>query len=121
MRVVSLLAKGKSGKTSKSLKILWKLLQALKTKGCTAEFKNGLFHFLSMQRYGRRNFQKQIPPYPRWFNPQEKMIPKTNFHLFLFTSGSIASSQRMPTEINESGGIAKIRISVESLTVKHLL
>ena len=63
MRVVSLLAKGKSGKTSKSLKILWKLLQALKTKGCTAEFKNGLFHFLSMQRYGRRNFQKQIPPW----------------------------------------------------------
>ena len=41
-------------------------------------------------------------------------------NLFLFTSGSIASSQRMPTEINESHTIAKMRISVESNTVKHL-
>ena len=36
------------------------------------------------------------------------------------TSGSIASSKRMPTEINESGTIANIRTSVESDTVKHL-
>ena len=34
----------------------------------------------------------------------------------VYTSGSIASSQRMPTEINESGAIAKIRISVEILS-----
>ena len=38
----------------------------------------------------------------------------------MYTSGSIASLQRLPTEINESGAIAKIRISVESDTVKHL-
>ena len=36
------------------------------------------------------------------------------------TTGSIASSQRMPTEINESGTIANTRTSVESDTVKHL-
>ena len=29
---------------------------------------------------------------------------------------AISSSQRMPTEINESGAIAKIRISVETLS-----
>ena len=38
----------------------------------------------------------------------------------MYTSGSIASSHRMLPEINESGAIAKIRISVESDTVKHL-
>ena len=38
----------------------------------------------------------------------------------MYTFGSIASSQWMPTEINESGAIAKIRISVESDTVKRL-
>ena len=38
----------------------------------------------------------------------------------MYTSGSIASSQRMLTEIKESGTIAKTRISVESDTVKHL-
>ena len=37
----------------------------------------------------------------------------------MYTSGSITSSQRIPTEINESGAIAKIIISVESDTVKH--
>ena len=36
----------------------------------------------------------------------------------MYTFGGIASSQRMPTEINESGAIAKIRISVESDTVE---
>ena len=36
------------------------------------------------------------------------------------TSGSIASSKRLPTEVNESGAMAKIRISVENDTVKHL-
>ena len=38
----------------------------------------------------------------------------------IYTSGSITSSQRMLTEINESDTIAKIKISVESDTVKHL-
>ena len=37
----------------------------------------------------------------------------------MYTSGSIANSQSMLTEINESGAIAKIRIWVESDTVKH--
>ena len=36
------------------------------------------------------------------------------------TSGSITSSQRMLTEINDSGAIAKKSISVESDTIKHL-
>ena len=36
------------------------------------------------------------------------------------TSGSIASSKMLPTEVNESGAIAKIRISVENDAVKHL-
>ena len=36
------------------------------------------------------------------------------------TSGSMASSQRMPIEINESDAIPKIRISVEGDTAKHL-
>ena len=30
----------------------------------------------------------------------------------LYTSGSIASSQKMPTKVNESDAIAKIKISV---------
>ena len=38
----------------------------------------------------------------------------------MHTSGSIANSRRMLTEINESGSIAKLRIWVESDTVKHL-
>ena len=38
----------------------------------------------------------------------------------MYTSGRIASSQRMLTEINESGAIPKIRISVESDTAKRL-
>ena len=37
-----------------------------------------------------------------------------------YTSGGIAYSQRMLTEINKSSAIAKIRICVESNTVKHL-
>ena len=37
----------------------------------------------------------------------------------MYTSGSIANSQRMLTEINKSDAIAKIRIWVESDTVKH--
>ena len=35
------------------------------------------------------------------------------------TFGSIANSQRMLTEINESGAMDKVRIWVESDTVKH--
>ena len=38
----------------------------------------------------------------------------------VYTSGSIANSQRMLNEINEIGAIAKIRIWVESNTVEHL-
>ena len=38
----------------------------------------------------------------------------------MYTSGSMASSQRMLTEIKESDTIAKTRISVDSDTVKHL-
>ena len=38
----------------------------------------------------------------------------------MYTSGSIASSQRLANEINETGAMAKIRVSVESNTVKRL-
>ena len=38
----------------------------------------------------------------------------------MYTSGSIASSQKIATEINENGAIAEIRIQVENDTVKHL-
>ena len=44
------------------------------------------------------------------------ICPLSKMYIF----GSIANSQRMPTEINESGAIAKIRISVESDTVNRL-
>ena len=37
----------------------------------------------------------------------------------MYTYDSIGNSQRMLTEINESGTIAKIRIWLESDTVKH--
>ena len=38
----------------------------------------------------------------------------------IYTSDSIANIQRMLTEINESGAIAKVIILVEKDTVKHL-
>ena len=38
----------------------------------------------------------------------------------MYTSGSIASSHRMLTKINENSTIAKISISKQSDTVKHL-
>ena len=37
----------------------------------------------------------------------------------MYTSGRVANSQRMLTEINEIGVITKIKIWVESDTVKH--
>ena len=37
----------------------------------------------------------------------------------MHTSGSIANSQRMLTEVKESGTIAKIRIRVGTDTVKY--
>ena len=37
----------------------------------------------------------------------------------MYTSGSIANSQKMLTEINDSDAIVKKRIWVESDTVKH--
>ena len=49
-------------------------------------------------------------------SPQEEEC--TSYKMYTF--GSITSSQGMLTEINEGGAIAKIRISLESDTVKHL-
>ena len=37
----------------------------------------------------------------------------------MYTSGNIANSQRMVAETNEGGAKAKIRILVESDTLKH--
>ena len=38
-------------------------------------------------------------------------------HSEIYTSGSIANSQRMPTEINKTGTIAKMKILVEQVMV----
>ena len=51
---------------------------------------------------------------------EEECISSSRGDSKMYTSGSIASSQRMLTEIKESCTIAKIRVSVESDTVKHL-
>ena len=45
--------------------------------------------------------------------PQEEGCSK------IYTSDSLVNAQRMLTEVNEIGAIAKIRIWVESDTVKH--
>ena len=52
--------------------------------------------------------------------PQEKECTSSSWGgSKVYTSGSIPNSQRMLIEINESGAITKIRIWVESDTVKH--
>ena len=54
-------------------------------------------------------------------SPQEEECTSSSWgDSKMYTSGSIASSQRMLTKIKETCTIAKIRISVESDTVKHL-
>ena len=54
-------------------------------------------------------------------SPQEEGCTSSSWgDCKMCTSGSIASSKRLPTEVNESGAIAKIRISVENDAVKHL-
>ena len=43
----------------------------------------------------------------------------------MYTSGTIANSQRMPTELNKNGAIAKVGILVEQVILediqKHLI
>ena len=51
--------------------------------------------------------------------PQEECTSSTWGDGKMYTSDSIANSQMMVTEINKCGTIAKIRIWVESDTVKH--
>ena len=53
------------------------------------------------------------------FTQEEKCTSSSWGDSKIYTSGSIANSQRMRTEINESAAIAKIKIWVESDTVKH--
>ena len=54
-------------------------------------------------------------------SPQEEECTSSSWgDSKMYTSGSIASSQRMLTEIKESCTIVKIMVSVESDTVKHL-
>ena len=54
-------------------------------------------------------------------SPQEEKCTSATWEdSKMYISGSIASSKRMLTEIKESGTIAKIKISVERDTVKHL-
>ena len=50
--------------------------------------------------------------------PQEECTSSSWGDSKMYTSSSIANSQRMQTEINESGTIAKIRIRVENDTVR---
>ena len=52
--------------------------------------------------------------------PQEEKCTSSSWgDSKMYTSGSIKNSQRMLTEINKSDAIAKIKIWVESDTVKH--
>ena len=54
-------------------------------------------------------------------SPQEEDWTSSSWgYSKMYTSGSIANSQRMLTGINESGAIAKISVRVESDAVKHL-
>ena len=53
-------------------------------------------------------------------SPQEEECTSSSWgDSKIYTSGSIANSQRMLTEINGSGTVAKIRRRVESDAVKH--
>ena len=54
------------------------------------------------------------------FPQEEKCTTSSWGDSKMYTSGSIASSQRILTEINKSDAIAKIRIWAERHTVKHL-
>ena len=53
--------------------------------------------------------------------PQEKECTSSSWgdSKIIYTSSRIENSQKMQNEINESGAIAKIRISVENNTLKH--
>ena len=58
----------------------------------------------------------------RWAHifPQEKACTLSSWGgSKMYTSGSIANSQRILSEINKSGTIAKIEIWVEIYTAKH--
>ena len=53
-------------------------------------------------------------------SPQEEECTSSSWwESKMYTSSSIANSQRMQTKINESGTKAKIRAYVENDTVKH--
>ena len=53
-------------------------------------------------------------------SPQEEECTSSSWgHSKMYTFGSIGNSQKMLTEINKSGAVAKIKIWVESDTVKH--
>ena len=54
-------------------------------------------------------------------SPQEEENTSFSWHVSkICTSGSTDNSQRMLTKVNESDAIAKVRVLVESNTVKHL-
>ena len=53
------------------------------------------------------------------FPEEEECTSSSRGESKMYTSGSVENSQRMLTEINESGVITKISISVESDTGKH--
>ena len=64
-------------------------------------------------------FDKCAPRCVHLFRQEEEYTSSSWGDSKMYTSGSIENSQRMLTEINESGTIAKIVIWVDSDTVKH--
>ena len=69
---------------------------------------------------------KEFNPYDEYAARCVHQFPQEKEYTFsssgdskMYTSGSVANTQRMLTEIKESGSIGKIRIWVEINTVKH--
>ena len=65
-------------------------------------------------------FRKCAAIWVNLFPQEEECISSYWRDSKIYTSGSVANSQGMLTEINESGAIAKIRVWVESNAIKHL-
>ena len=65
------------------------------------------------------HFDECAARYLRLFPQEEECTSSSWGDSKMYTSGSIANSQRILTEINESGIITKVSVWVESDTVKH--
>ena len=65
------------------------------------------------------HFDECAARYLRLFPQEEECTSSSWGDSKMYTSGSIANLQKMLTEINKSGALAKIRILVEIVTVKY--